>query len=384
MDSAAEHTAKIEAVWRPGVLDLAPGFPADDLLPLELMRSAAGKRLAGPDRSFLQYGLEQGEGRFRGALADVIEAETGTPTDPEELFVTAGASQALDIVCTLFTKPGETVLVAEPTYFLALELFADRGLNVVPVACDEAGPLEAELEAALTKHRPALFYLVPSFANPTGLTLAEERRDAVVRLTAGTGTLVVADEVYRFLQFAGKPPPSLAGAGRSHVISLNSFSKTLAPGLRLGWMAGPAPLLERVAASGFLHSGGGLNPFVAALVGELLESGRFSRHVAQLRGAYAQRAGALADGLRVHVPELEFGEPAGGYFIWARLPNANPARLRELAQDHGADYAPGSAFSAAGGFGDHLRLSFSHYSPAELEEAARRLGGAVRAERALH
>jgi DNA-binding transcriptional MocR family regulator len=252
----------------------------------------------------------------------------------------------------------------------------------VPVVCDEAGPLEAALEVAPAKHRPALFYLVPSFANPTGLTLTEERREAVVRLTAGTGTLVVADEVYRLLQFAGKPPASLAGADRPHVISLNSFSKTLAPGLRLGWLAGPAPLLERVAASGFLHSGGGLNPFVAALVGELLECGRFSQHVAHLRGAYAQRAGALVDGLRVHAPELEFGEPTGGYFIWARLPHADPVRLRALAQEHGTDYAPGGAFSAAGGFEDHLRLSFSHYSPTELEEAARRLGGAVRAERA--
>lgn len=370
-------------MWRPGVLDLGPGFPAEDLLPLELIRSAAAKRLAEPDRSFLQYGLEQGEERFRAALATVIESETGTPTGPDELFVTAGASQALDIICTLFTQPGQTVLVAEPTYFLALELFADRGLNVVPVACDEAGPLEAELEAALAKHRPAFIYLVPSFANPTGSTLSEERREAVVRLTAATDTVVVADEVYRLLQFAGEPPASLAGAGRPHVISLNSFSKTLAPGLRLGWIVAPEPILGRIAASGFLHSGGGLNPFTSALVGELLESGRFSQHVAQLRGAYAQRAGALMDGLRSHAPELEFAEPDGGYFVWARLPNADPARLRELAREHGTDYAPGVAFSAAGGFADHMRLSFSHYSPAELEEAARRLGNAVRAELAL-
>ena len=347
------------------------------------MRSAARSLLAGDDVEYLQYGVEQGHDRFRGLLAATIEAETGVPTAQESLFVTAGASQALDILCTLYTRPGQTVLVAEPTYFLALEVFADRELTVVPVPCDEHGPVVAELEAALATHRPALLYLVPSFANPTGVSLTAERREAVLNLTAHTGTLVVADEVYRFLQFSGAPPASLADQSHPHVVSLNSFSKTLAPGLRLGWFAGPEAVLQRIAASGFLRSGGGLNPFVAALVGELLESGEFTAHLASLRTTYSQRAAALVRALREHAPQLEFTEPAGGYFVWARLPGADPARLREAAQQHGADFAPGAAFSTGGRFADYIRLSISHYSPAELEEGAKRLGAAVRAELAL-
>lgn len=378
MDPTADSAATITATWRPGVIDLGPGHPSTDLLPLALMRSAARTALGGGDASFLQYGAEQGSLRFRQRLAAALEAETGISTDPDGLFVTGGASQALDILCTLYTRPDQTVLVAEPTYFLALKLFADRGLHVVPVACDEHGPLPAALEAAIAAHRPALFYLVPMFANPTGVTLAPERRAAVVDLTAGTGTLVVADEVYRLLQFEGAPPASLAEEGHEHVVSLNSFSKTLGPGLRLGWFAGPKAVLSRVAASGFLRSGGGLNPFVAALVGELLADGRFSEHVRHLRRVYAERAGALGAALREHAPELRFDDPRGGYFIWARLPGAGAEQLRRLTREAGADYAPGAAFSVDGGFSDYLRLSFSHYAPEELAEGARRLGEGVR------
>lgn len=372
--------ARVQATWRPGVIDLGPGHPDEGLLPLELLGGAAAERLARPDASLLQYGAEKGDERFRRLLSGAIGAETGAAPDPDSLFVTAGASQGLALVCTLFTRPGDTVLVAEPSYFLALEIFADHGLNVVAVPCDEQGPLPEALQAALNGAAPRFLYLVPSFANPTGVTVSPERLEAVVELTARAGTLVVADEVYRFLQFDGAPPAGLAGAGLEHVVSLNSFSKILAPGLRLGWLEGPRQLLDRVEGSGFLRSGGGLNPFVAAIVGELLAGGRLGEHLAGLRATYAQRAGALADALRAHAPQLEFTEPDGGYFIWARLKGADPARLRAHARQRGIDYAPGAAFSSSGGHADRLRLSFSHYAPSELAEGAARLGAAVAAE----
>lgn len=380
MDIAVDDTRKVRADWLPGVLDLGPGHPSSDLLPLKLMRVAAASGLSGADASFLQYGAEQGDEGFRRLLAATLRAETGAATDPDELFVTAGASQALDLICALFTRPGQTVLVAEPTYFLALEVFADRGLTVVPVACDDEGPLPGQLEEALATHEPALFYLVPSFANPSGVSLTPQRRAAVVELTAGTGTLVVADEVYRLLQFQGAPPASLADGKHPHVVSLNSFSKVLAPGLRLGWIAGSPDVLARVANSGFLRSGGGLNPFVAALVGQLLEGGQLVQHMSLLRQVYARRAAALVGGLRTHAPTLEFQEPAGGYFVWARLPGADAAALRAGARRHGVDFAPGAAFSTGQAFAGHLRLSFSHYSQDELAEGARRLGEAVLAQ----
>lgn len=334
-------------------------------------------RLAAADASFLHYGLEEGQEDFRELLAGFIEAETGVATAADQLFVTAGASQALDIICTLYTRPGETVLVAEPTYFLALEVFKDHALEVKGVACDESGPVPDALAEALRQHSPALLYLVPSFANPTGVTLTAERMQQVVDMTAGTGTLVVADEAYRFLPFHGAPPPSMAGPDRPHVLSINSFSKTLAPGLRLGWLAGPEPILKRIAASGFLRSGGGLNPFVGAVVGQLLENGELSEHLRWLRSVHRERAAALVRGLREHAPRFHFRPPEGGYFVWARVEGADAARMRELARGNGADLAPGFAFSPTGSFGDHVRLSFSHYTPEELVEGAFRLGTAL-------
>lgn len=368
---------RIQAEWRAGVIDLAPGFPSDDLLPLDLLRGAATTGLAGGDVSFLQYGPEPGDLRFRQLLAQLLNDESNAGTGAQQQFVTAGASQALDILCTLYGRPGRAVLVAEPTYFLALEVFQDHGLVVHPVPCDQDGPLPDALADAIRAHDPAFFYLVPSFANPSGTCLSPQRQQELLRITEGSGTLVVSDEVYRLLQFTGAPPPSLAAPERGHVVALNSFSKILAPGLRLGWMTGHADLLKRVEESGFLRSGGGLNPFTSALVAQLLESGQMSGHLRHLRRAYAERAAALSAALQDHVPRLQFSQPRGGYFIWAQLPGANPARLRKLAAKEQVGFAPGAAFSTGGGFQEYLRLSFSHYLPPQLEEGAARLGRAV-------
>lgn len=374
VDPKSSGTSRIRAAWQPGVIDLGPGHPSDDLLPLALLRRAAQTRLAHEDVSYLHYGIEQGHESFRELLASFLEAETGVATDVSQLFVTSGASQALDVICTLYTRPGETVLVAEPTYFLALEVFKDHGLNVKGVACDSSGVVPGALAEALRETSPALLYLVPSFANPTGVTLSHERMQQVVDMTAGTGTLVVADEAYRFLPFDGLPPASMAGPDRPHVLSINSFSKTLAPGLRLGWLAGPEPILMRIAGSGFLRSGGGLNPFTAAVVGSLIESGELSDHIRWLRSVYQERAAALVRGLREQAPQFHFEEPTGGYFVWARVDGVDAITVRELARGNGADVAPGFVFSPTGAFTDHVRLSFSHYTPEELVEGAFRLG----------
>lgn len=372
------NASGLQANWQAGVIDLGPGHPSDDLLPLALMRSAAAARLARPDPSLLQYGAEQGDERLRRLLAAAFTADPGSPADPERLFVTSGASQALDVLCTLWARPGDVVVVPEPTYFLALEVFRDHGLAVLPVACDAEGPLPGALRSALAASKAALLYLVPAFANPTGVTLSPSRQAQVVSLAAEHGTLLIADEVYRQLAFEGDPPSSLAAPGRERVVSLGSFSKILAPGLRLGWMAGPTGILERVRVSGLLRSGGGLNPFTGALVAELLESGELLAHVAGLRRTYAERAAALAEALRREAPELAFDDPRGGYFIWARLPGEDASLLREHARAAGTDFAPGALFSPHGELADHLRLAFSHYSPNELREAAARLGRAVR------
>lgn len=370
----------------PDTIDLARGHPSDDLLPLDALREAAAGRLRGGP-ALLQYGAERGTRLFRERLAELLREVGGAASDPARLLVTSGASQALDLLCTLHARPGDVVLVEDPSYHLALRIFADHGLEVRGVEGDAQGVRLDALEAALARRdvagRAKLLYLVPRFGNPTGATLDAGRAEAVADIAARSGLTVLSDEVYRLLGFGGDAPPSLATPQRPHVLALQSFSKVLAPGLRLGWIEGDAERLDAVEAAGLLQSGGGLAPLSEALVGELLASGEALRHLERLRRVYEARAAALAEALAAELPEARFGPADGGYFIWACLPGLDTDALLDVAESAGVRFAPGRRFRPDGRSDDHLRLSFSYEPPERLREAVRRLAAAVASARAL-
>ena len=371
------------------VVDLARGDPGPELLPAALVRAAADRATAGLDPNLLQYGHEQGDAGFRAALATWLEAEGAGEVAPERLFVTAGASLALHLVCALFTRPGERVLVADPTYHLALAQFADHDLHVEGVASDAEGIVPEALAAALAAAPAALLYLVPAYANPSGATMSPVRQQAVVRLAERHGVRVVADEVYRLTGFAeADRPRSLAASQADHVLSLNSVSKVLSPGLRLGWIEGPPADLERLARSGVLRSGGGLNPFVAAVVREAIVSGALHAHLQRVRAVLAERHEVLVDALRRDLPQARFTPVAGGYFLWLRLPglDVRAPEVREGWRRYGVRVAPGTLFTPAADDGtaaaaarEHLRVCFAHATPAVLREGVRRLAAALEA-----
>lgn len=371
----------IQANVPPDFVDLGIGQPGFDLLPLELLHRAANERLAEPDPAFLNYGYELGDGRFRHALADFLTPHYGTAVDPETMMVTTGASQALDLICTLFTQAGDTVFVEEPSYFLALRIFADHGLNVVGIPIDAGGLRIDALQAALRRHQPAFLYTIPVFQNPTGTTLQPERRQALLALAEAHDFFVVADEVYQLLHYTESPPPPLATQIDSErVLSVSSFSKILAPGLRLGWVQAAPSLLARLTGAGMLDSGGGLNPFTSNVVRVALERGWQADHLAALRRAYARRIALMADALREHVPDaVHFTPPPGGFFFWLTLPpGVETAVLQQSAQHYRVGFQPGHKFSGNGGQLNRLRLSFAFYDEAELVQGVQRLGAAVR------
>ncbi|MBL8985478.1 MAG: PLP-dependent aminotransferase family protein [Gemmatimonadetes bacterium] len=360
-------------------IDLGVGQPGQSLLPLDLIRRAATHRLGGDATGYLQYGAEQGDGYFRAALASFLTASHGTEVGPDALFVTAGASQGLDLVSTLFAPPGSTICVEEPSYFLALRVLADHGFRIVGLPTDAQGLLVDGLEQRLAALRPALLYLIPTFQNPTGATLPPDRRDRVVDLARRYGTLVVADEVYHCLGYDGAAPASFGrhvdGGG---VLSLGSFSKILAPGLRLGWIHSDPPTVRRLVGCGLLDSGGGLNPFASAVVRSVLELDLLRPHIDHLRATFRARIAAMAEALRRHLPDADFERPAGGYFFWVRLPNGLDAeRVLPVAEALGVGFRPGIRFSSSGGLRDRLRLSFAFYDTEALVEGVRRLGQAV-------
>ena len=368
------QTTQSEAA--PDVIDFGIGHPAADLLPRTLMQQAAALRLGQPDAALLQYGLEQGDGYFRLALAEFLSRRYGFGVGLEDLFVTAGASLALDLICTLYTQPGDVIFVEEPTYFLALRIFADHHLQVVSLPTDEHGLRVDALEAAVQRQRPVLLYTIPTHQNPAGATLPLARRQRLVELSQQHGFLIVADEVYHLLSYTSAPPPPLASFAASEtVFSLGSFSKILAPGLRLGWVQAAPVHLQRLVNSGLLDSGGGLNPFTSGLVRVALEQGWQDQYLDLLCTTYRARSAALDRALRWEFGDwIAYVKPEGGYFYWVRLPETVDAgEYLAQAAAHKVGYRPGSRFSSQGVLRNYLRLSFAFYGEDELAEGVRRL-----------
>lgn len=361
-------------------IDLGVGQPDPSLLPLALIRQAADHRLRQGDPSLLQYGTEPGNGYFRRELAQFLSDGYGVAVDPDRLFITAGATSGLDLVCARFTKPGDTVFVEEPTYFLALRLFADRRLNVVGLPTDANGLVVEALEEKLAEIRPAFLYTVPTFHNPSGVTLTASRREHLVRLSGQHGFYVVADEVYHLLAYTTAPPPPMASYDASgRVISLGSFSKILAPGLRLGWIQTAPDLIRRMTRSGLLLSGGGMNPFTSAVVQSAIELGLQREHLNRLIGIYRQRASDLEAALNETLStSTTFIAPGGGFFYWLRLAqDLDAAALRDTAKRNGVNFQPGVNFSAGGELHNCMRLCFVYYDSDRLREGVRRLAAVI-------
>ncbi len=367
---------------REGFIDLGRGDPQLALLPLGLLHQAAAERLSQGDNSFLQYGPEQGDGHLRAALAAFLTGGDAALADPDRLFMSAGISSALDLLCTLFTRAGDTIFVEEPSYFLALQIFADHGLRVVSLPTDASGLVIDALEDALKAHRPKFLYLIPVFQNPSGHTLAQDRRERLLALSREHGFLLLADEVYQYLHYTVEPPRHFGSyPDFENVVSLGSFSKILAPGLRLGWIQAAPPIVQRLAGCGLLDSGGGMNPFTSAIVRGLVENGQLQQNIAHLVQVYTSRVQAMDASLRRHLPEAEFVTPQGGYFFWVRLPGCDAGAFRESAQARQTDFRPGVLFSSRDALHDHLRLSISFYDPHDIDLGIQRLAQAFHASR---
>jgi 2-aminoadipate transaminase len=381
MDSMHTELPIIQLVLRPGITDLSWGHPDPALLPVEQMRLSAAEAVGRYGADMLAYGNPGGAGPLLAWLRSRISANEGRDPGLDGLMITGGNSLALDQVCTLLTQPGDVVLVESPTYVYGLRILRDHPLDLVPVRTDEQGLSIDALEAALGQlrregRRPRLFYTIPTFHNPTGVSLSAERRRALLDIAAREGFLIVEDDVYRELAYDGPAPPSLWSLDTANVvIRLGSFAKTLGPGLRLGWLTAAPELVERIAGGGVLDSGGGVNHFTSLMVAAFCAAGRFDPQVEQLRAAYRERsqalvgtlAGSLPEGGRVHAPR-------GGFFTWVTLPEGwDTAALLDRAEAHGISYIPGSRFHVEGEGANTLRLSHSLYGPDALVDGAEKL-----------
>ena len=371
-----------------GVIDLGWGHPSPHLHPTAMLRRATEIALADNTPVPLQYGATQGYGPLIRSLADFLSAQESytSPVSPDEIFLTAGASQAIDHATTLFTSTGDTVFVEEPTYYLIQSIFEDHGLNVVGVPTDNQGLRIDALKAMLDSRdapRPKMLYTIPTYQNPSGSVLPADRRRKLVELAQRHNFLVIADEVYHLLHYGNPPPPPIASFDNSHdgcVISLGSFSKILGPGLRTGWLHARPAIVQRFASAGLTISGGGLNHFTSTLVHAVLEHGMLQDNIVRLCRTYSQRVTTMTEALRKHLGDaVEFTPPGGGYFFWLTFTDGtNTDDLLSIAQECGVNYRPGTAFSASGAFTNAIRLAFALYEPDDLTEGIRRLAAAHR------
>ena len=369
-----------------GVIDLGWGHPSPRLHPTDMLRRATDIVLADGAPIPLQYGATQGYGPLLHSLAEFLSAQDSytSPVSPQELFLTAGASQAIDHTTTLFTQTDDTVFVEEPTYYLIQSIFEDHGLKVVGVPTDNDGLRMDALEAMLADRSvpaPKMLYIIPTYQNPSGSVLPADRRSKLVELAQQHGFLVLADEVYNLLHYGKPPPPPIASFDTSEegcVISLGSFSKILGPGLRTGWLQARPPLIQRFATAGLTISGGGLNHFTSTLVHAVLEQGMLQDNIAILRSTYGERVSAMSAAVRKHLGDVvDFTAPGGGYFFWLTFNDStNTDALLRIAQEHGVNYRPGTAFSAQGAFTNAIRLAFALYEPDMLAEGIRRIAEA--------
>lgn len=360
----------------PGTINLGIGQPSADLLPVDLLREASESFFSEAHPFELNYGVLPGDERFLESLAGYLGEGYDATVSPESLFVTAGSSQALDFVSTVFSKSGDIVFVEEPSYFLAFQIFRDHGLNVVGVPIDDDGMRTDALEALLTEHNPAFAYIIPSYHNPGGHCMSTERRARLIELSQEHGFLIVADEVYQLLHYYDEPPPAFGTMIESDtVLSLGSFSKILAPAMRLGWIQTGPRLRRRILENGFVNSGGSISHYSSHIVRHAIDLGLQRAHVKELKRTYRNRVEAMQESLQSHFGGLAtWQRPGGGYFFWLRFDDdIDTAPLRDRAGELQTGFQPGSVFSSDGRLGNFLRLSFAHYDEDDIREGIVRI-----------
>jgi 2-aminoadipate transaminase len=360
-----------------GVVNLGPGYLDPTLLPADLLRDAYVSALTEYGPAALAYGENQGPLPLRAALANRIALADTVPCSPDQLVITAGTSSMLDLIARS-APHGAAVFVEELSYDLGVEIFRARGLPIRRVPTDEHGMTPDALAHAIDHEitgggRVAFVYLVPTFHNPTGRVVPADRRLALVAVAQRYDVTLIEDDAYADVFFEPDVVPrSLAGsANYAGVVRLGSFSKSLAPGVRLGWLAADVATASAWADSAMFVSGGGVNHLAAMAVTTLVECGGYEQHVVRLRDQLRQRRDALVDTLRGEL-DVPVPRPAGGFFVWLRLPNRyTESELVAAAERDGVPVAAGSRFGQTRG--PAIRLAFSFHPPDRLADAAARL-----------
>ncbi len=372
---------------RPGIISFAGGFPDSAMFDVEGIKEAANKALTEEAGGALQYGATEGYNPLREQLAAFMGSK-GVTVAPDGLIVTTGSQQALDLLGKTMIDPGDKVIVEGPTFLATIQCFRLYGADLVSAPIDANGVDTDELEKLMAEHKPKFVYLIPTFGNPSGAMLSLERRKKVLALAVKYNTLVVEDDPYGDLYFNETPPPSILSlskdvpGSRELIAHCGSMSKVLSPGLRVGWMIAPAELLAK-ATMCKQFSDAHTSTFAQATAAQYLKAGRMPATLAKVRKAYGERALAMGAALKRELGDaIEFTQPQGGLFFWARLTGAggktkDAGEFAKRAIEQGVAFVPGAPFFAGEPDVSTFRLSFATADVGKIEEGVGRLGKAL-------
>ena len=372
----------LKVTEKPGIISFAGGLPSPETFPVQAMQEACNKVLSQDGKTALQYAASEGYGPLRDWVAQEL-TQQGMHVDADQVLITTGSQQGLDLVAKVLIDAGSRVLVETPTYLGALQAFTPMEPVIESVASDGEGVLPDALRQQASGARFA--YLLPNFQNPTGRTMSEARRAAVAQAAIDTGLPLVEDNPYGDLWFDQAPPPALASRCPEQAVYLGSFSKILAPGLRLGYVVAPRSIYSKLLQAkqaADLHT----PSFNQRVVAEVLKDGFLQRHVPTIRARYQAQCQAMLGALEKAFghsgdggnDSLSWNRPAGGMFLWTRLPaGLNAIDLLPLAVEHNVAFVPGSAFYAENPDPRSLRLSFVTPSVAEIERGVVALAQAI-------
>ena len=373
---------------KPGIISFAGGFPDSALFDVDGIRIAANAALTSEPGAALQYGATEGYQPLRQEIASFMGQKGCTDLAPEQLIVTTGSQQALDLLGKTLISPGDKVIVEGPTFLATIQCFKLYGAELITAPVDGDGVQPDALERLIEEHKPKFVYLIPTFGNPSGALMTEERRRRVLAMAVQHLTLIVEDDPYGDLYFDTPPPPSLLAlsasvpGSRELLVHCGSLSKVLSPGLRVGWMVGPAELLAK-ATMCKQFSDAHTSTFAQATAAQYLKSGRMQGTLERVRKVYAERARAMGDALRREMGgAIDFVQPAGGLFVWARLTGQNGqladgAELAKRAIENNVAFVPGTPFYANNPDVSTLRLSFATVGVEKIEEGVQRLAASL-------
>lgn len=374
--------AILKAAADPKIISFAGGLPAPELFPVKEMKAAVDKVFDEHGQEAMQYGAAKGVTALRQAIQQHVKEKENVDSELDNVLVTTGSEQALDLVGKAFVNPGDTVLVEQPTYLCALDVFRSYGANFASVEMDEDGMKMDTLEEALKANpNTKLIYTVPNFQNPTGRTMTEERRKQLAELAEKYDVYVLEDSPYGEIRFAGQHVPAVKSFDKSgHVLYMSTFSKTLAPGFRLGWLVADKNVVNKLTVlkqSADLHT----DNLAQFAVAQFFADNDVDAHVKEISALYGKRKDLMLEGIKKYFPEgVKYTDPEGGMFLWVEVPGVDDTvELFKECLEHDVAFVPGDPFFAGEVQPGAFRLNYSNMKEDQIEVGLKRLGAALTA-----